>query len=107
MDRPPMGRDVPVAKADQLLEKSSYGPSELKAIVQAFDDAWSQVAGNFGGNPLAVEAVRLKLANIVLANATSHHGDASALTTAALQALAACYRRDGLKPPTCTSDSSR
>jgi hypothetical protein len=95
-----------MATARQRLEGSSYGPAELKLITQAFEDAWSQVAGNFGGNALAVEAVRLRLANIVLDKAAIHRRDACALTTAALLALAACYRRDGLKPPTGTSDQT-
>jgi hypothetical protein len=54
-----------MAKARQLIAGATYDPMTLKTISQAFDDAWASVAPNYV-SPLAVEAARLKLANIVL-----------------------------------------
>ena len=46
-----------------------FGPDALKAIGQAFDDAWSEIADNFGDNPTNIKDARLKLANAVLSTA--------------------------------------
>jgi hypothetical protein len=85
-------------KARELIEGASYGPDALKIVAQAFDDAWTSIAGNFGGNALAVEAVRLKLANFILDEAPAHRGDASGLKDAALRAMATDYRKRGERP---------
>jgi len=62
-------------KARHLLGSSSFGPEALKGITQAFDDAWNSIAAKIGNNPLAIEAARLKLANIILAIAQNEGGD--------------------------------
>ena len=41
-------------------------PGQLKIISKAFDDAWEQIAPTVSGRPLAVEAARLRLANVIL-----------------------------------------
>ena len=38
-------------KARALIDGASFGPDALKAIGRAFDDAWAQIAGNFGDDP--------------------------------------------------------
>jgi hypothetical protein len=60
----------------------------LKGITQAFDGAWNSIAANFGNNPLAIEAARLKLANIILAIAQNEGGDPELLKQAALDLMA-------------------
>ena len=35
-------------KAKHLIEGASYGPEALKIICQAFEEAWTSIAGNFG-----------------------------------------------------------
>jgi hypothetical protein len=35
--------------ARQLIDGASFGPDTLKALGQAFDEAWQEVEGNFGG----------------------------------------------------------
>jgi hypothetical protein len=79
-------------KARHLIDSASYGPEALKAIGQAFDDAWREIAGNFGDDPAEIEAARLKLANAVLSVAAEDRRDVEALKNGALQAMALRYR---------------
>jgi hypothetical protein len=53
-------------KAKRLLEGASYGPEALQIVCQAFDEVWASIQGNYGDDPAAIEAARLKLANIIL-----------------------------------------
>jgi hypothetical protein len=75
-------------KAKQMIEGASYGPEALKVIGQAFDDAWVEIAANFGDKPSAIEAARLKLAHAILSIATHQSDDAAALKRAVLAAMA-------------------
>jgi hypothetical protein len=81
-------------KAIALIEGASgqFGPEALKVIGQAFDEAWAQIACNFGGDPAIVESVRLSLASIILALATDDSRDDQALKNAAVQAIASEHR---------------
>jgi hypothetical protein len=79
-------------KAPHLIDSASYGPDALKAIGRAFDEAWREIAGNFGSDPVEIEAARLKLANAVLSVAAEDSRDAEALKNGALQAMALRYR---------------
>ena len=38
-------------RARQLIDGAAFGPDALKAIGQAFDEAWAKIAGNFGNAP--------------------------------------------------------
>lgn len=75
-------------KARHLIGSASFGPEALKGITQALDDAWSSIAADFGNNPLAIEAARLKLANIILAIAQDDTSSPEQIKSAALQAMA-------------------
>jgi len=57
-------------QARKLIDGASFGPDALKAIGQAFDEAWAEVALHFSGDPLIEEGARLALANAVLSVAT-------------------------------------
>jgi hypothetical protein len=57
-------------KARQVIGGAAYGPKALKAIGQAFDEAWASIAGNFGDDPTNIEGARLKLANALLSVAS-------------------------------------
>jgi hypothetical protein len=81
--------------ARALIENASFGPEALKAIGQAFDAAWTEVAGNFGDDPDRVEIARLKLANAMLSVADEDSRDVQVLKRAALQAMANDYRVKG------------
>jgi hypothetical protein len=76
-------------KARQRLESTSYGPEALKAMTQAFDQAWSVIAGNIGRD--ASEAARLRLANALLSIATEDSRDVEGLKRKALEAMALSY----------------
>jgi hypothetical protein len=83
-------------KAPQLIDGASFGPDTLKAIGEAFDEAWQEIAGNFGDDPQGIERARLRLANAVLSIADEESRDVQVLKRAALQRMALDYRsKDG------------
>ena len=61
------------------------------AIGQAFDEAWAEIAGNFGNDPAEIDALRCKLAKVLLSVANDDSRDV-ALKQAALQRMAFNYR---------------
>jgi hypothetical protein len=67
----------------------------LKAIGEAFDAAWAEIAGNFGDDPTDVEKARLRLANALLFIADEDSRNVEVLKRAALQRMALDYRRRG------------
>ena len=75
-------------KARQLIDSASYGPDALKAMGQAFDAAWREIAGNFGDDPRDVEIARVKLANALLSVAREETRDVEKLKNDALRAMA-------------------
>jgi hypothetical protein len=79
--------------ARQLIDGASFGPDALKAIGQAFDAAWAEIATNFGDDPMDVEKARLRLANALLSIAHEDSRDVEVLKRAALQSMALNYRR--------------
>jgi hypothetical protein len=79
-------------QARALIDNASFGPEAFKAIGQAFDVAWTEIAGNFGDDPGRVEAARLKLAKAMLPVADDDSRDVQVLKRAALQAMAKDYR---------------
>jgi hypothetical protein len=86
-------------KARRLIDGASFGPAALKIIGQAFDEAWAEIAGNFGDNPIQVDNARLRLAEALLSVATEESTDVAALKRGALQAMALDYR-SGIRPRT-------
>jgi hypothetical protein len=79
-------------KARRMIDGASYGPDALKAIGQAFDEAWRDIAGNFGDDPRDIEIARVRLAKALLSVACEDSRDAKALKNGALQAIALEYR---------------
>ena len=75
-------------KARHLIGTATFGPETLKGITQAFDDAWNSIAVDFGDNPLAIEAARLKFANVILAVAQDDRSNPEQIKRAALQVMA-------------------
>jgi hypothetical protein len=76
-------------QARQRIDGTSYGPETLKAMTQAFDQAWLVVAGNISQD--ASEAARLRLANALLSVASEDSHDVGALKQKALEAMALSY----------------
>jgi hypothetical protein len=74
-------------KARQLIEGATFDPPQLKAIGQAFDDAWEQIAPQISQRPDAIEAARYKLAHLVLSVAKRGILEREALKDEALRLM--------------------
>jgi hypothetical protein len=85
-------------RAKQLIESATYGPEALKTVCQAFDEAWAGIAGNFGNDPAAIEAARLKLASIILSFPQDEIKDAEQIKQSSLQIMALQYRQSQVSP---------
>lgn len=75
-------------EARHLIGSASFGPETLKCITHAFDEAWRSIAPDFGDNRLAIEAARLRLANVILAVAQDDRSSPAQIKHAALQIMA-------------------
>jgi hypothetical protein len=62
-------------KTRQVFAGTSFDPHQLRALYKAFDDAWARVAPDVSSRPTAIEATRLKLAEIILGLAKNSHLD--------------------------------
>jgi hypothetical protein len=80
-------------KAKQMISGASYGPEALKAIGQAFDEAWLEIAGNFGDDAVDVQKARVRLAGALLSIAHEDSRDVGVLKQAALERMALDYKR--------------
>jgi len=52
-------------KARALIGGASFGPEAVKAIGQAFDEAWTVIAHHFGEDPVIQETARLSQCRLV------------------------------------------
>jgi hypothetical protein len=84
-------------KARRLIDGASFGPATLKVLGLAFDEAWTEIAGNFGDHPTLVENARLRLAEALLSVATEDSTDVAVLKKGALQVMALDYK-SGIRP---------
>jgi hypothetical protein len=87
--------------ARQLIDDAAFGPDALRAVRQAFDEVWSEIAWRFGTHLVVIEAARLKLADALLSIASEESRDVEVLKCFALQAMA-CHERATL-PTRATS----
>jgi len=71
---------------------AAFGPEAVKAMGQAFDQAWAEIAQNFGASVVEVEAARLRLAEAVLSVAAEGNSDVAVLKNDALHVLFMDYR---------------
>jgi hypothetical protein len=62
-------------KAPELIRSASYGPDTLNVLFKAFDDAWNEIRPSVSDDAMAVEAARLRLANILLSLAREDSRD--------------------------------
>jgi hypothetical protein len=79
--------------AYRRVDGASFGPEALKVMGEAFESAWSEISGNFGGHHAETETVRAKLANALLSVASEDSRNAHVLKRAALQRFALDYWR--------------
>ena len=74
-------------KARQLITGASFGPVAIKAMTQAFDEAWEQIASHFDGDPMIRDSARQSLADAVLTAAADNIYDVQALKDASLRLM--------------------
>ena len=79
-------------KARALADGASFGPDALKAISQAFDQAWAEIAYYFARDAVLRDGARFALANAILSVASDDSRDVEVLKRAGLEALAHNYR---------------
>ena len=79
-------------RARQLIAGAAFAPQTVKAMEQAFDQAWAEIAGNFGDTPSEIQSARLSLARAMLSVATEAGCDVATLKDRALQMMALSYR---------------
>jgi hypothetical protein len=72
----------------QLIDDAAFGPDALRAIRQAFDEVWGEIASTFGTHLVVIEAARLKLADTLLSIASEECRDVEVLKCFAVQAMA-------------------
>ena len=70
---------------------AAFGPEAVKAMGQAFDQAWAEIAGNFGAGLLEIEVARLRLAEAVLSVAAEGSTDVAAIKADAVHAMLMDY----------------
>jgi hypothetical protein len=75
-------------RARQLIDGASFGPEALKAIGEAFDAAWVEIAGNFGNDPVEIDNALYRLANALLSVASEDSREVEVLKRAALEQMA-------------------
>jgi hypothetical protein len=80
-------------KARSLIESSQYNLDTLRIIFEGFDQAWSEIARDFGTDADSVEDARLRLAHACLMVARDGSDDPERIKLDALQALALAYRQ--------------
>jgi hypothetical protein len=76
-----------------MISGASYGPEALKAIGQAFDEAWLEIAGNFGDDAVDIQKARVRLAGALLSIAHEDSRDVGVLKRAPLERMALDYKR--------------
>jgi tartrate dehydratase beta subunit/fumarate hydratase class I family protein len=62
-------------------------PDELKILFKAFDKAWEIIAPTTSGRADAIEATRMRLANVILGLASGGERDVAVLKSAAVQIM--------------------
>ena len=83
-------------KARRLIESASYGPSQLKVLGKAFDEAWERLAPSVSSRAEAIETARFALADIVLGLAKHGNFDPRWLADTAVYVL--LCRASGPRP---------
>jgi len=79
-------------RARQLISGAGFPPEALKVILDAFEDAWAELASTVTGDPTVVEAARLSLAEIVLGIAKAGPIDHDRIKAAAAHAFRTVHR---------------
>jgi hypothetical protein len=81
--------------AEHALQVATWhgmGPETVKAMGEAFDQAWERIRRIFGNVPDAIEGARIRLAEAILSVATEGSTDVEDLKNRAIGELAKDYR---------------
>ena len=78
-------------KARQLIDGCSFGLEALKATGQAFDNAWQEIAGNFGSAAGRLRR-RVCTGERLAVNCQRGHSQRGGLERAALERMALDYK---------------
>jgi hypothetical protein len=78
-------------KARALIDGASFGAETVKAMGEAFDQAWVRIAPTFDNVPEEIEGARLMLAEMILSVATEGNTDVEDLKDRAIRATAMYY----------------
>ena len=73
-------------KAREIIEAASFGPDEVKALTEAFDATWAQIARTYP-NLSEIEDARTKLAVGLIGAAPQIGPNVIALTQAGLRLM--------------------
>ena len=73
-------------KARAIIDAASYGPMTVRIMGKAFDDAWTEIAGNYKSK-IAKKGARLALANVVLNLAAEGERDPQKLKDRAVRTM--------------------
>ena len=73
-------------KARALIDGASFGAETVKAMGEAFDQAWVRIAPTFDNVPEEIEGARLMLAEMILSVATDGNTDVEDLKDRAIRA---------------------
>ena len=76
-------------KARSLIGGASFDPPTLQRLYQAFDAAWDQIAPEVSKRGEAIEAARMKLAELVLELGNNGMRDPDKITEAAVAMMRA------------------
>jgi hypothetical protein len=79
-------------RARQLIAEAQFAPQIVEAMERAFDQAWAEIAGNFGDSPSEIQSATLSLARAMVSVAPEAGADVATLKARALQRMALSYR---------------
>ena len=80
-------------QARQLIGAAPFPPDVRKVLLDAFEDAWAELAPDVSSDPTVVDAARLSLAAIVMVDiATAGTFDRDTIKTAAVQIFRSKHR---------------
>ncbi len=80
-------------KAHHLIESSALDPQVKEVVLQAFDLAWSEIAGSVGDDAAGVEEAQTNLAHACLIVSHEGCGDPERIKLDALQVMGIAYRQ--------------
>ena len=74
-------------EAAPMFQGTTYDPDTLRVLLRAYDEAWIDIRGMLGANPLNAAALRSDLAKRITAAADKGERDPRRLKLIALRAI--------------------